>query len=177
MRNFLLVLFALFNFIPYLLADTLSLPIGEFAVISGPIRGRTVSRVLIRFDLSILQGKRVDYAEINIPNFLSEGALTFEGWRLTTNWNRNVKWQSFRRAGGDFDTTHKSHFRISAGLENSVILDITRQLKHWLSRGENYGLLFKRPYYENDGFGIEISRLREVIEQTRLKVYYTTPKE
>ncbi len=157
----------------FILADTLSMPISEFAIIQGKIGNRMVSRLLIRFDLSGLLGKKVYYGEIKIPNFLQEGELTFEGWRMITEWNRNnVNWNSFRRPGGDYDTTDKAHFKIEAFGWNPIILDITRFLRYWLERGENYGLLLKRPYYENDGFGVEMERLRGVMERVRLKVYY-----
>lgn len=181
MKNF--ILFPLFillivGMMQQSYSDTLSIPIREFAVISGIIKGRTVTRVLIRFDLSALHGKKVDYGAIKVPNFLEQGGLAIEAWRLTTDWDKNtVKWGSFQKPGGDYDGAYKAHFMLSSDDENPVILDITKFLKHWIKKGENYGLLLKRPYYENDGFGIEIERLRQVIEGTRLKIYYTMPKK
>jgi hypothetical protein len=58
-------------------SDTLSLPIGQVTV----IRSGEVNRVRIGFDISALEYTRVDYAEILIPHFLTEGEIVLEGWR------------------------------------------------------------------------------------------------
>ncbi|MEO0130704.1 MAG: DNRLRE domain-containing protein [candidate division WOR-3 bacterium] len=167
----IILLFGVFLFLVF--ADTLSIPVYEYAVIRGNVRGREVSRVLLRFDLRVLEGKEIFYGEIIIPNFLDSSYLTLEGWRLTTNWQRNnVNWNSFRRPGGDYDTTFKTNFIMTAHNEDYGYLDITRYLRYWLNNGNNFGILLKRPYYEGDGFLNEINNLRRVLDLIRLKIYY-----
>jgi len=137
-------------------ADTLSLPIGQVTV----VQNGTVNRIRLGVDVSALQNTRVDYAEIMIPHFLTTGALTIEGWRLTAQ-NAVV-----------YDTNYHARNTTKASVNLPVILDITDFMQYWVENGNNYGVLLKRPYYEGGGFNGELQGLRNALANARIRVFY-----
>jgi hypothetical protein len=165
------LLIPLVIFLPLALicADTLSLPISRIAVITN----NTISRVLLRFDTDTLSNVQVDYAEIVIPHFLTSGKIAIEGYRLTTNWNpTTVRWNSFIRPGGDYDTTSNTRYITSSSENYPIILNITEFIKNWLNSGNNYGILLKRPIYEGNGFTGNIQFLRNALMNAKVRIFY-----
>jgi len=142
-------------------ADTLSLTISQISV----IRVSNVNRVRVNFDISPLENTRIDYAEIIIPHFLTQGTLTVEGWRLNSE-NPN-----------DYDTTYNAHYNTHASLNLPIILDITKFIKHWVENGNNFGILLKRPYYEGGGFRSELQSLRNALANARIKIFFIRESE
>ncbi len=140
-------------------ADTLSLPIGQVTV----IRSGEVYRVRIGFDISALENARVDYAEILIPHFLTEGEIVLEGWRLISQ--------------NEYDTTFHARYSIEASINLPVILDITDFMQYWVENGNNFGILLKRPYYQGGGFRGELQGLRNALANSRIKVFYNYIRE
>lgn len=139
-----------------LFADTLNLPIGQVMVRPS---GR-VNRIQVSLDVSCLRDCQVDYAEILIPHFLTQGAITIEGWRLRSN------------NPDDYDTTYHSRYVTDAEVRLPVVLDITEFVKHWLANGNNFGILLKRPYYEGGGFRGELQNLRNALTNARVRVFF-----
>lgn len=140
-------------------ADTLSLPIRQIMV----IRSGLVNRIRVLFDISTLQNARVDYAEIVIPHFLSQGEMVLEGWRLVTH--------------NEYDTTFHTRYNTDASVNLPVILDITEFVKYWVGNSNNYGILLKRPYYEGGGFRGELQNLRNALLNARIRIFFVRERE
>lgn len=84
-------------------ADTLSLPLGKVTV----IRSGEVNRIRLGLDITPLQNTRVDYAEILMPHFLTEGEIVLEGWRLNSE------------NSDDYDTTYYVRYATGASINTS----------------------------------------------------------
>ena len=162
MKNFILApLLALFivGMTQLTFSDTLSLPIGQVTV----IRSGEVYRVRIEFDISALENARVDYAEILIPHFLTEGRLVLEGWRLISQ--------------NEYDSIFHARYTTDALVNLPVVLDITEFLQYWLENGNNFGILLKRPYFEGGGFSGELQELRNALANARIRVFFIRERE
>jgi hypothetical protein len=142
-------------------SDTLSLPIGQVTV----IRSGEVNRVRIGFDISALEYTRVDYAEILIPHFLTEGEIVLEGWRLLSEDPQ------------EYDTTFHTRYSIDASINLPVILDITDFMQYWVENGNNFGILLKRPYYQGGGFRGELQNLRNALANARIRVFFIRERD
>ena len=142
-------------------ADTLNLPIGQITV----IRNGEVNRIRLTFDLSALNNKRVDYAEILIPHFLTNGRIVLEAWRLTSGNTNN------------YDSTYRVRFTAKASVNLPAALDITEFVKYWVDNGNNHGVLLKRPNYEGGSFRGELQSLRQALSNARLRVFFTKESE
>ena len=162
MKNFILAplfLLLIVGMTQQTYSDTLSLPIGQVTV----IRSGEVNRVRIGFDISALENTRVDYAEIQIPHFLTEGEIVLEGWRLVSQ--------------NEYDTTFHARYSIEASINLPVILDITDFMQYWVEDGNNFGILLKRPYYQGGGFRGELQGLRNALTNARIRVFFIRERE
>uniref|UniRef100_A0A7C6A9G6 Uncharacterized protein n=1 Tax=candidate division WOR-3 bacterium TaxID=2052148 RepID=A0A7C6A9G6_UNCW3 len=156
MRYKSLIIFALPLIVAMGSADTLNLSLSEVLVQNRGV----VNRILISFNISALRDCRVDYAEILIPHFLTQGAITIEAWRLRSE------------NPDDYDTTYHSRYVTDAEIRLPVILDITEFVKHWQKNGNNFGILLKRPHYEGGGFRGELQALRNALTNARVRVFF-----
>lgn len=154
--NLIVLLILLVATLQSVSADTLSLPIGQVMVISSG----NVNRIHLGLNITQLQNTRVDYAEIMIPHFLTSGAITVEGWRLTSQ-NAVV-----------YDTIYHARNTTKASVNLPVILDITDFMQYWVENGNNFGILLKRPYYEGGGFRGELQNLRIALSNARIRVFF-----
>jgi hypothetical protein len=160
-------------------ADTLSIPITNATVIDTVTDSGPTYRLLLSFDVpQVLQGKSIEFAHLIMDNPVSESGptITVQAFPLTTQWDpATVSW-TFpwrRHPGGDFDSTIHYRFRIGPQDQFRLFLDLTRFVTGWASGRPNYGILLKRPDYEDRGFGRETRRLRILASQARIKVYYS----
>ncbi len=169
MRKYVILLIVVLMFsLSY--ADTLNFSLSQVAL----IRNNNINRLLVKFNVSILNNVEIDYAEIVIPHFLTTGKIVIEGHRLLTNWNSStVNWNSFGHAGGDYDTTIRTQYTTSVSRNKPIILEVTKFVENWVKTGNNYGLILKRPYYEGNGFGNEGTLLRNTLVNARLRIFYT----
>lgn len=157
--------------------DTLNIDINEIEIIRGERRGKTVSRILFRFEIpQILYNSKIYHVQITFPNFLdtNDKKVEIEGFRITTPWTTNtVNWfYPWKNPGGDFDSSCYTTYIIEYGQKKKVFLDLTKFLKYWIRFGANYGIILKRPYYESDGFGGEVNNLINALRKAKIKVYY-----
>jgi len=160
-------------------ADTMSIDIGEYAYIAGPVRGETRGRALLAFSLpQAVQQSRIDCAMLQCPSILiPDTGFTFavDAYRVTTPWERNTaRWDyPWRRPGGDFDSVRACRFPTATTDSHPIVLDITEVVKQWQSGRANCGLILKRPDYEGGGFSLEGLPLRQVLDHARVKFYFS----
>ena len=161
------------------LGDTLSVALDDFAVISGTIRGKTVSRVVLRAPVpEQALHARIDFAKLEFPAFLSDTsptAVSVVAHDGQTAWERGeVSWTvPWKRPGGDFDSLSRAWFIALPGGKRPVVLDITETVRGWQQGKRLYGLFLKRPDDEGGGFREESERLREALSKARVKLYFT----
>jgi len=170
------------------LGDTLSSALDDFAVISGTIRGKSVSRhvacsiqhTAYRSDSRIPKCCILStvYSAGRFPAFLSDTsrtAVSVVAHDCQTAWEgRQVSWTvPWRRPGGDFDSLSRAWFIALPGDKHPVVLDITETVRNWQQGKGSYGLFLKRPDAEGGGFREEVARLREALGKARVKYYFT----
>jgi hypothetical protein len=161
------------------LGDTLSVALDDFAVISGSIREKPVSRVVLRAPVpKPVQDARIDFAKLEFPAFLSDTsrtAVSVVAHDGQTSWKRGeVSWTvPWKRPGGDFDSLSRAWFIALPGDKRPVVLDITESVRGWQQGKGQHGLFLKRPDGEGGGFREEGERLREVLGKARVKYYFT----
>ena len=161
------------------LGDTLSVGLDDVAVISGTIRGKSVSRIVLRAPVpKPVLGARMDFAKLEFPAFVSDTsrtAVSIVAHDGQTAWEgRQVSWTvPWRRPGGDFDSLSRAWFIALPGDKHPVVLDITETVRNWQQGKGSYGLFLKRPDAEGGGFREEVARLREALGKARVKYYFT----
>jgi hypothetical protein len=161
------------------LGDTLSVALDDFAVISGSIREKPVSRVVLRAPVpkQVLDA-RIDFAKLEFPAFLSDSsptAVSIVAHDGQTSWERGeVSWTvPWKRPGGDFDSLSRAWFIALPGDKHPVVLDITETVRGWQQGKGRHGLFLKRPDAEGGGFREEGDRLREALGKARVKFHFT----
>jgi hypothetical protein len=161
------------------LADTLSVPLGPTAYVTGPIRGESRGRALIAVSLpSEVRAADIDFACIQIPSPLltdQRGIVTVEAYALTTAWDpSSVTWTTpWRTPGGDMDSVEASEFPTWAGDSHAIWLDITSCARAWKAGRAAHGLVLRRPLREGGGFAAEGARLRQAIASARIKYWFS----
>lgn len=161
------------------LADTLSVPLGATAYITGPIRGESRGRALVAASLPpAVRAANIDFACLQIPSPLlanQRGIVTVEAHGLTTAWTpSNVTWTTpWQTPGGDMDSVEASDFPTWAGDSHAIWLDVTTCARAWQTGRGAHGLILKRPSHEGGGFAAEGARLRQAIASARIKYWYS----
>jgi len=160
------------------LADTLSVPVDNAVIISGRIDGKDRSRILLKFTMpETLRSASVDHAGIifDNPAKLMRKNVTIHARPITTAWDPdNVRWDyPWLRPGGDFDSTQLYSYSLRQEDSLRAMLDFTDDVHSWQSGRDYNGTIIMRPAREGGGFGAEVHLLRALLQQTRVRFYFT----
>lgn len=165
------------------LGDTLSVALGDIAIITGTFRDKNVGRIVLRIDVpEQVLNARVDFAKLEFPAFLGDTGpthVTVVAHPCQTAWKRDdVSWtKPWRHAGGDFDSLSRALFAVLPGDKQPIVLNITPAVREWQKGRGKHGLFLKRPDAEGGGFFAERDRLREALSSARVKFYFTPVQE
>jgi hypothetical protein len=165
------------------LGDTLSVALGDIAVITGAFRNKNVGRIVLRIDVpEQVLNARVDFAKFEFPAFLCDTGpthVTVVAHTCQTAWKRDdVSWtKPWKHAGGDFDSLSRALFTVLPGDKQPVVLNITPAVREWQKGRGKHGLFLKRPDAEGGGFFAERDRLRGALSSARVKFYFTPVQE
>jgi len=165
------------------LGETLSVALGDIAVIAGNVREQNVARVVLNVDVpEQVLNATVDFVELTFPAFLNDTSpaeVSVVAHTCQTAWKRDdVSWtRPWEHPGGDFDSLSRALFTALPGAKSPIVLNITQAVRDWQKGRGRHGLFLKRPDWEGGGFHGERERLRYALNSARVLFYYTPGQE
>ena len=163
--------------VPLSAQETLTIDLPEPHEITSP--PPTIYRYLVPVSLPVeLQGATVEFAtlELYLESDVSDSLpLAVEAFAISTPWDPdNTTWDvPWEVPGGDFYTTHMSHFAFAVEEEAHIKTDVTTMIRAWAEEDlSQYGIILRCG--EARVYDFEILEFPDDAEVWgRLEIHYT----